>query len=286
MEMTLQTYSKLHMMNFLEFSNSLKKTLSNLSHNVSNNQFEAVKNIIIKNKYTTLASTQKVPDNPYSESLKYSEESIKNLIMVITWQKMAMDIMLTGWEKLIQLVGESKDIQHDKIKSDLEKENRADLLVKQKEMYESVFKLMKGEMEDLKIQNKELMIQMQKIFMKVEEIDKQEDKRYEETRQQPHQNPKLIVVQQPEEEFEEVEEVQQSQPRQEIRVAPGTQLYSIADKEKAVDRVRKGESMSRVAKDMGVSFTSVSLWCQKAGVESQHSAIGREKTVDYSDGEK
>lgn len=41
-------------------------------------------------------------------------------------------------------------------------------------------------------------------------------------------------------------------------------------KQKAVDRVKSGESYSKVAKDVGTKPSVVKTWCVKNGVQSNH----------------
>jgi transposase-like protein len=48
----------------------------------------------------------------------------------------------------------------------------------------------------------------------------------------------------------------------------------------AVERVRGGESMSGVSRALGVGLSTLSHWCARAGVASQHHKIGRPLTPE------
>jgi hypothetical protein len=177
----LKNYKTLHTANFEDFSNSLMKSVANVSHNIRQAQFEAVRHITIKNKYKALATQQKVPENPFSNALLSSEDGIKNLIAVIIWQKVVTEIFLTGWDKLVTLLEESKNIQHDKIKAEIEKDSKENLIKQQKEMFEN---LMARERESTaltaaqqKKMYEETIAILRKVVDKVNEIDREADER-------------------------------------------------------------------------------------------------------------
>lgn len=189
----LRTYSKLHTMNYEDFSNSLMKSLANISHNVRQSQFESIRSIMIKNKYKAVAENQKVPSNPYLDGLKSSEEGIKNLIAVITWQKIAMEVMFAGWDKLMSLIDENKNIQHDKIKSDLDKERGDNMLnqyremntaqvKQQKEISDAQLKQQREMYESAAIREREMFMKqfsvMQEVLKQVKEVNREGDERF------------------------------------------------------------------------------------------------------------
>ena len=171
-DLVFKTYPHLNTINFEDFSSSLMKSLVNINHNVSHSQFEAIKSITVKNKYLKLAENMKVPNNPYADGLDASEQAIKSLIAVITWQKIATDVLLMGWEKLLEILGEMKGVQHEKLKSDVEKESRNDLIKAQKEMFADL-------MEKQKNMYEAQILSTAKIKSEVHEVNIEDDERYE-----------------------------------------------------------------------------------------------------------
>ena len=230
--MIFQHYSKLHMMNYEDFSTEVMKNMSNVDNFVNNSEFEARRFLQIKNKQIIIAEQGKVPKNPFTDAVRSSEEGIKNLITVITWQRVALDVLFTGWEKIMSLVGEYKTVQHDKIKSDLERDNRESLLKQQKEMYDNILEQfkkqqdeinskMKEQIDDERKHSKEMLEQLMKITTKVNEIDREADQRYTEQLPrkppQPLPPPQIVPRQETEEERRQrmVEKIRQLKYEQE-----------------------------------------------------------------------
>jgi ElaB/YqjD/DUF883 family membrane-anchored ribosome-binding protein len=144
----MERYSKLNMATYEDFIREMDSLVSNVDQFVSEFRFQAIQKIDAKNNKVINAEQGKVPRNPYTDAVKLSEDSIKNLISIITWLNISLDIIYEAWEKLVNMITEYKGVQHDKIKSDLEKENRENLLKKQGEMFENHIRITREQTDE------------------------------------------------------------------------------------------------------------------------------------------